>query len=85
MVKEAWATHTCRVKVGSHGSLKRMCALPCYEGQSAIEPVGFECVRCQQRWKADDVSTPYDLDHASCSNCYSSNVYLTSVKVLARW
>ena len=69
------------VKCGSKGTNGRLWNLAQAENAEQVRAMEFLCQRCKTDWTEGDISIGADLDKVSCSNCYSSNVRITKVKI----
>jgi transcription elongation factor Elf1 len=63
------------------GVIVRLNNLAVFKRASYAKPLEFVCTRCHQRWSSGDVSSTYDLNTASCSNCYAGAASVLIVKV----
>ena len=69
------------VKCGSKGTVARLWMVEGAENAEQVRAMNFVCQRCKTDWTEGDISVGADLDKVSCSNCYSSNVRITKVKI----
>ena len=70
------------IKCGSNHTLRRLNKIQTIERAEQIKPLAFRCRRCHTEWGYLDVSISQDLDRLHCSNCYSSNVIITKIKLV---
>ena len=67
----------CRILANRKGTLAHMWALFKGVGEG-ICVRSFECRRCHLKWKPDALGSHTKV---SCSECYSDNIVITSVRV----
>lgn len=71
-----------RIKVGKRSIMPKdemiRLASQMYPGWFGVDPSEFHCADCGCTW---EVGVGTELGTASCSNCYSDNVFMTAITV----
>lgn len=68
----------CTILVTSDSARERINALAIRHHADAVDPIWYKCLRCHCEW---DMSPCTDPKTVSCSNCYSSRVVVTVVRL----